>query len=795
MDQIEPRGGARTRRVLLAVFVTMFMIATAFMTVSMVKHYSKAELVSMVPYEWQSYLMGAIERGELPDDATPDEVQAWLDTVIDGLSEKAKTSYVNPISAKRVAAADSTEAEGVWEPEPVTGTGKILVLLVEFAGTDTYRGVTYEGPMHNTIPELLPDNNVDYWQADFNTAHYEQLLFGDEGLTLKNFYEEQSGGLFTVDGVVSAWVQIEDHSEWYYGADSKINGTGSDDLNGPVWRFAADAAAAAYELYGEAIPWAEFDTDDDGWIDSLMIVNAGIDQSSSGPTWAIWAHSWFVNWPTGYTLPNGIKVGSYTTEPENQLVGVFAHEYGHQLGLPDLYDTSGAGESPVGFLDVMASGSWGPGIGPDGDMVLGAQPCHMNAWEKWVLGWENGATVYIDYDGENAIRQKVKLSQVEGTTGIRAVKVELPRQSVSLPLPTPSSGEYQWYSGYKSDVYDDMNSADFSSYVLTASSAIAVPAGGATLTFSEWYELEDSYDFGFVEVSVDGGTSWTALPGAYTTDSDMSGVNTGNGITGTTKHYVRETMDLTPFAGNALLRFRLTQDQAVYGLGWCIDDVLVTGADGTVLLEDPVTEASASLWTVTRTDESGPGWTVSTSTAGGAFRHYYIMEWRNFIGFDSTLYTSYQFLNPADPLCSTVMFWSHTPGLLIWYRNFAMGNNEAGLHPGEVALAVVDAHPQPFLGSDGHYVRQRIQLMDAAFGLRSSIPNTILWKGELMDFGPLPAQRTFDDRNAFFYSQFYKGVSEFIGVELPTYGLKATVLSEKAGLVGATIMISAAPLS
>lgn len=785
---------SRRRRVLLVLFTTSILVATAFAIMAQVTSSSRAELLSEVPAQWKRYVNAAIDRGEIPPDATPASVKDWLAGRIDGMSERVKQSWVNPIGAKRVAAAEAA-AGGADVPEPavVKGTGKILVLLVEFTGTDVYHGVTYTGPVHNQIPKPPPYDNVNYWVPDFSPEHYRNLLFGSDGYTLANYYKEQSGGLFTVDGYVTAWVQITDHSEWWYGADSRTGGEGSDDLNGPVWRLAVDATKAAYNTYGMSLPWADFDTDKDGWIDSLMVVRAGADQSAGAPSWYVWAHSWFVDYPRGYEIDPvnmpGLKIGPYTTEPENEAVGVYAHEYGHQLGLPDLYDYTYLGESPVGFLSLMASGSWGPGPTPDGRMALGVMPSHLDVWSKYVLGWENGATAYFDYDGQTRLSGTVRLSQVEGTGAVRAVKVELPRQSVPLPLPAPKTGEYQWYSGYKPDITDVIGSVEGSSYMLTTAAAIPIPATGAALRFYEWYDIEAYYDFGYVEVSADGGKTWTSLPGRYTTNDNPFGGNEGNGITGTVKRYVAETMDLSAFGGSSvLIRFRLSQDGAVFGLGWTLDDIRVIASDGSVLFEDLVTADSPSKWVVSATDDMGPGWSLASAGVGGSFRHYYLAEWRNFVGFDKTLSTSYQFVGEY------VQFWSHTPGLMIWYRNMAVGDNLVGLHPGKVAVGLVDAHPEPLLLPDGNYVRQRVQLMDAAFGLRSTIPNTITFLGVPMTYGPLPAQPTFDDRNTFFYSQFLKGVTSYCGIKLPTYGVTISVLSEKSDLSGARILVKAVPV-
>jgi bacillopeptidase F (M6 metalloprotease family) len=255
----------------------------------------------------------------------------------------------------------------------------------------------------------------------------------------------------------------------------------------------------------------------------------------------------------------------------------------------------------------------------------------MNVWSKYVLGWENGATAYFDYSSGEPMQGTVSLLQSEGSRGIRAAKVELPKKPVTLPLPDPHTGLYQWYSGYKPDVTDVIG-GEWSSYMMTTTIA-SVPMG-AKLSFYEWWDIEAYYDWGCVEVSSDDGMTWATLAGKYTTTADPIGSNPGNGITGTAKKVVLEEMDMSAYGGMAdvQLRFCLSQDGGVFGLGWTVDDITVMGADGSVAFQDLVTPTSVAMWTITATDDMGSGWSVASGSTGGSFRHYYIMEWKNFIG-------------------------------------------------------------------------------------------------------------------------------------------------------------------
>ena len=91
--------------------------------------------------------------------------------------------------------------------------------------------------------------------------------------------------------------------------------------------------------------------------------------------------------------------------------GVFAHEFGHDLGLPDLYDTSGntgGAENSTGFWTLYSSGSYGStGIPAEG---IGSKPIPMSAYEKIYLGWSDYTVVGY---GQKA---SVKLGPATATT-------------------------------------------------------------------------------------------------------------------------------------------------------------------------------------------------------------------------------------------------------------------------------------------------------------------------------------------------------------------------------------------
>jgi hypothetical protein len=140
------------------------------------------------------------------------------------------------------------------------------------------------------------------------------------------------------------------------------------------------------------------------------------------------------------------------------------------------------------------------------------------------------------------------------------------------------SGSYQWWS----------NRGDESDSTLTRAFDLT-GLEQATLQAWLWYDIEDDYDYAYVEVSTDGGQTWDILPGKYTSDHNPSGQSFGHAYTGksgveadapedseTKPQWVLEEMDLTPYAGQQiLLRFEYITDDAYNSPGFCVDDISV----------------------------------------------------------------------------------------------------------------------------------------------------------------------------------------------------------------------------
>jgi immune inhibitor A len=409
-------------------------------------------------------------------------------------------------------------------------------------------------------------------------------------------------------------------------------------------------------------------------------------------------------------------VGDYTIQPENGGLGVFAHEYAHDLGLPDNYDTAG-GENSTGFWDLMSSGSYlGPGVED-----IGARPGDMTAWDKFQLGW-------LNYDVSQAGRRSShRLGPAEANTkATQGLFTVLPDKIVHTTLATPPEGMYAWYSG-RGDSLDN-----------SMTRRLGVPSGTTTLSMQLWTNIEQDWDYFYVSVSANNGATWTNLAGNRTTNTNPNGQNFGNGVTGSTGTFVPATFNISAFAGQTvLLRLRYWTDVAVAGLGVLADDISVGGfTDGA--------EATPNGWTLA-------GFSRSTGTETSSHFHAYLSEFRQYRDYDDGLRTGPYNFGFLNTLPDWVEHFPYQDGLLIHYWDTTQDDNNTSVHPGEGLILPIDAHPTPLVRSTGIVWRSRVQSYDSTFGLEPTDP-IILHQLGVQNLHPsLPPVPAFNDLNDYWF--------------------------------------------
>jgi immune inhibitor A len=202
-------------------------------------------------------------------------------------------------------------------------------------------------------------------------AEFHRMLFDPTNPdSMTSIYREMSYGKLQVTGEVLGYVRAPKPYGFYTAGES---GTGGNyPRNTPGLLFDALTAFCRTDSLDR------FDTDRDGFVDGIFLIHAGggaeAEPDPRKRPDMIWSHKWTL--PTPF-VNRGVKVYAYSTEPEDGRVGVFAHEFGHVLGMPDLYDTSYRTEG-VGTWCLMGGGSWGG---------QGNKPTRMSCWCLSKLGW------------------------------------------------------------------------------------------------------------------------------------------------------------------------------------------------------------------------------------------------------------------------------------------------------------------------------------------------------------------------------------------------------------------------
>ncbi|RKX29414.1 MAG: hypothetical protein DRP47_01850 [Candidatus Zixiibacteriota bacterium] len=244
-------------------------------------------------------------------------------------------------------------------------TVRVICILVDFPDHRYYgQGVAGEPYQFDSI--LFSDSNCD-------TCTYHNPTG-----SMIDYYMENSYGKFYIQGDIYGWLTMPETYAWYESGESGV---------GMLSR-ARDLAVHAVDAAHDAgAVFSDYDHNHDNYCDGVVIIHAG--RGAEDGSYGIWSHKSTLRITRSY---DGVIISDYTMNPEEVLehgtprlspIGVVCHEYGHFLGLPDLYDINydfpgHEGSDGLGDWTLMARGNY---------LGNSKRPGHMDAYCKAFVGF------------------------------------------------------------------------------------------------------------------------------------------------------------------------------------------------------------------------------------------------------------------------------------------------------------------------------------------------------------------------------------------------------------------------
>ncbi|MFB2687201.1 immune inhibitor A domain-containing protein [Shewanella mangrovisoli] len=628
-----------------------------------------------------------IKRGEVSADASDSVKQAAVEAYIAraSLAQPKEPRMVIEAEHDRLQKAKSTAmmrapAQRVLADADVTKTVKVLTVLIDF-------------------PDLKYNNNgltasdTDMYYSSYPASHYKNLLFsttgfnGPQGQTLDSayqYYQAVSGKTFFFTGDVKGWYTASQNAD-YYGANDADTGSDANVtelVKEAVSQAVANMSAAELATYDVEDPYDFNDNgnlnEPDGIIDHVMIFHSSIGEETGGGKLgdnAIWSHRYYVDQSTqGYSLPGSSKkLFGYTIQPIDAATGVCTHEFGHDLGLPDEYDTTdntNKDGSPVGFWSLMSGGSWTGALA--GTKPSGFSPYARSYLQTKYKGkWLNEREISLDSIPRSGM--EVTLNQASNQDLVNQMSIPLPAAPIAFKA--PYQGSYQYYSG-QGDMLS--NSMSFTANLPATSEKL-------TLAMQASWEIEADYDY--MQVKVNG----VAIAGNYT--KSVNAINSARHIiTGKSSSisaavgsdaWVGLEYDLSAYAGKAVtIEFTYVTDEAAIESGITIDNISIKQGATELYADNAEVAGKATL----------AGYSRITSTRPGAASRY-LIQLRSHNGVDAGLKDE-----------------GFDPGVLLWLEDFSYYDNNVSDHPGHGLIGVIDADQNRISAGSTD-----VQIRDAAF--------------------------------------------------------------------------------
>ncbi|MDC3425807.1 M6 family metalloprotease domain-containing protein [Aquibacillus sp. 3ASR75-11] len=355
------------------------------------------------------------------------------------------------------------------------GDVPMLVILAKFKGDDEPVGDPEGQVPAKYFEDLIFGNEYNPYELDQFKQYAEfNGVKAPTNKTMQNAYKESSNGrinLVNKENTDYKWVELPKGASYYLDQD----GTYAD---GDSYKYGNENGYARIgELVRDALEAADDQVDfskyaEDGEVPNVFIIHEGTGAEFSRDPAQIWSHKWNLlsalyygkYYETGKPAPeyegvdyndwenntikedmtyDGVIVNNYNIQPEiggnvsgynletggydEELktgpypaqAGVYAHEFGHALGLPDFYDTAYTSEG-VGNYSMMAGGSWMRY--PDASAYSGNSPTNFDPFSKIFLDWAEP----INVTPESGIQEITlpSIDKADATNGI--VKMEVP---------------------------------------------------------------------------------------------------------------------------------------------------------------------------------------------------------------------------------------------------------------------------------------------------------------------------------------------------------------------------------
>jgi bacillopeptidase F (M6 metalloprotease family) len=623
-----------------------------------------------------------------------------------------------------------------------------------------------------------------------NRDYFQDLLFSQDlerpkEKTLTHYYWHQSKGQYYVTGEVLTPATVKQPSEYYGVPIQNSDGAWRNDARAE--ELVEDALTAAVAANPD-FHWEDFDVWDpldydgdkvydesDGYIDHFVLVFAGKGQSScqglfnlsekfipdapsdlydqlSAPeqecVQRIWPHRFsltknnghgplvegFENKRGGVPLKDELWVYDYNMQSEYTSISTFVHEFGHSIGLPDIY-ASESSNSTASWEAMSSTAS------PDAQ--------ELSTWSRLMLGWSKPCVITPRVAGGSRVQSVYLKTMSDWTPGASdaeaangacdAAMVILPPKIRELrmgPLGA-ANGKQAAYTGQGNDLNHYL-SRRFDLRNVDAEVPIQ-------LDLDAWFRIEADWDYLYVEASTDGSNYTRLMPTDKDSPTDLNsvmpslrghdGIGTIPGFTGRSgdldgdgrvesaagcdptqaralaedrigeqqadpcaaAQWVHASFDLNAYRGQEVeLRFHYFADMAAVEDGALIDNVRIAALD---YADDFEAEAFGD-WKV-------EGFSLSGGTHDILVPHFYLLEYRdpyqqyaNAYNYDQSLNSpGFTFFRDPENGAMEAVDFRYRSGVLLWYYNgsYLWSQNEPSqFGPGNGFLLLVDPNPQEF---------------------------------------------------------------------------------------------------